>query len=236
MERVVPIAMEPTNSSSVILTKIRGARRALPLVCLLRGALGMTQTTKHVFSIARLPCLVLALAAAGCIAGDAADPPLLANPAVQLQCPAAIQAWAPQTKYATNDLVAFEGAIFQARAPGHTSQSDWLPPVVPSLWLPVTCSNGAPPTDPPPTTTPGGGGGSGSGGGGGQCSANGRPGPLFDIAGAKNVGNGHGVQFIGGQCLHASDCASGCCALPCGICSGPGAQFQNGKQGCGFGG
>jgi hypothetical protein len=24
--------------------------------------------------------------------------------------------------------------------------------------------------------------------------------------------------------------------LPCGICSGPGAQFQAGKQGCGFGG
>ena len=59
-------------------------------------------------------------------------------------------------------------------------------------------------------------------------------GPKFDPAGAKNVGNGHGGQFIGGQCLSAADCASGCCALPCGICSGPGAQFQAGKQGCGF--
>jgi hypothetical protein len=49
-----------------------------------------------------------------------------------------------------------------------------------------------------------------------------------------NVGNGNGEQFIGGQCLDGSDCASGCCAKPCGICSGPGAQFQNGKLGCGF--
>jgi len=61
-------------------------------------------------------------------------------------------------------------------------------------------------------------------------------GPKFDPAGAKNVGNGHGEQFIGGQCLDTADCASGCCAFPCGICSGPGAQFQAGKEGCGFGG
>jgi hypothetical protein len=67
---------------------------------------------------------------------------------------------------------------------------------------------------------------------GGKCVG----GPAFDPAGAKNVGNGVGVQFIGGQCLNAKDCASGCCALPCGICSGPGAQFQAGKLGCGFGG
>ncbi|HEV8196316.1 MAG TPA: hypothetical protein VGP87_06725 [Gemmatimonadales bacterium] len=61
-------------------------------------------------------------------------------------------------------------------------------------------------------------------------------GPKFDPAGTKNVGNGKGRQFIGGQCRNAKDCASGCCALPCGICSGPGAQFQAGKKGCGFGG
>ena len=61
-------------------------------------------------------------------------------------------------------------------------------------------------------------------------------GPKFDPAGEKNVGNGAGRQFIGGQCLSAKDCASGCCAFPCGICSGPGAQFQAGKMGCGFGG
>jgi hypothetical protein len=78
----------------------------------------------------------------------------------------------------------------------------------------------APPPPPPATRD------------GGQCVG----GPAFDPAGAKNVGNGVGVQFIGGQCLNAKDCASGCCALPCGICSGPGAQFQAGKLGCGFGG
>lgn len=65
---------------------------------------------------------------------------------------------------------------------------------------------------------------------------------LPDPAGAKNLGNGRGVQFIGGQCLSAADCASGCCAtLPrggetIGVCSGLGAQFQAGKQGCGFSG
>jgi hypothetical protein len=84
----------------------------------------------------------------------------------------------------------------------------------------------APPAQqPPPQTTP-------PPANNGQCVG----GPAFDPAGEKNVGNGHGVQFIGGQCLNAKDCASGCCALPCGICSGPGAQFQAGKQGCGFGG
>ncbi|KAK4234319.1 hypothetical protein C8A03DRAFT_37911 [Achaetomium macrosporum] len=63
---------------------------------------------------------------------------------------------------------------------------------------------------------------------------------LPDPAGEKNVGNGAGKQFIGGQCLSAADCASGCCAtLPkggqtIGVCSGVGAQNQAGKQGCGF--
>jgi len=59
-------------------------------------------------------------------------------------------------------------------------------------------------------------------------------GPAFDPSGAKNVGNGKGVQFIGGQCLSAADCGSGCCAGPSGICSGVGAQTQAGKTGCGF--
>ncbi|KAJ6458054.1 hypothetical protein C8R47DRAFT_1059914 [Mycena vitilis] len=59
-------------------------------------------------------------------------------------------------------------------------------------------------------------------------------GPPFDPSGVKNVGNGKGVQFIGGQCLSAADCGSGCCAGPSGICSGVGAQTQAGKTGCGF--
>ncbi|KAI5857475.1 hypothetical protein GGS23DRAFT_600807 [Durotheca rogersii] len=60
-----------------------------------------------------------------------------------------------------------------------------------------------------------------------------------DPAGEKNVGNGQGVQFIGGQCLSSADCASTCCAVVTGesfgVCSGLGAQFQAGKAGCGFG-
>ncbi|KAJ6577640.1 hypothetical protein B0H19DRAFT_1020155 [Mycena capillaripes] len=59
-------------------------------------------------------------------------------------------------------------------------------------------------------------------------------GPPFDPAGVPNVGNGAGKQFIGGQCLSAADCNSGCCAGPSGICSGVGAQTQAGKTGCGF--
>lgn len=58
--------------------------------------------------------------------------------------------------------------------------------------------------------------------------------PPFDPAGAKNVGNGVGAQFIGGQCDTDADCASGCCANPTGICSGVGAANQAGKKGCGF--
>jgi hypothetical protein len=93
--------------------------------------------------------------------------------------------------------------------------------------------DGAPPVVAPPAANPApppmmGGM---AGGRGNACVG----GPKFDPSGEKNVGNGAGQQFIGGQCLNAKDCASGCCALPCGICSGPGAQFQAGKQGCGFG-
>ncbi|KAI0110593.1 hypothetical protein F4776DRAFT_667666 [Hypoxylon sp. NC0597] len=66
------------------------------------------------------------------------------------------------------------------------------------------------------------------------------PSPLQpDPSGAKNVGNGKGIQFIGGQCLSSADCASTCCAgvsgTDFGLCSGLGAQTQAGKTGCGFG-
>ncbi|KAL8980204.1 MAG: hypothetical protein Q9177_005944, partial [Variospora cf. flavescens] len=68
--------------------------------------------------------------------------------------------------------------------------------------------------------------------GGGAVAGNGaNGGPAFDPAGEKNVGNGQGGQFIGGQCRSGGDCASGCCAGPGGICSGLGAQFQKGKTG-----
>ncbi|KAM0276942.1 hypothetical protein ACHAQH_006227 [Verticillium albo-atrum] len=65
------------------------------------------------------------------------------------------------------------------------------------------------------------------------------PSPVVpDPSGEKNIGNGNGVQFIGGACLSSADCASQCCAINGGnggVCSGLGAQFQAGKQGCGFG-
>ncbi|KAF8305643.1 hypothetical protein DL93DRAFT_301837 [Clavulina sp. PMI_390] len=57
--------------------------------------------------------------------------------------------------------------------------------------------------------------------------------PPFN-SGSGNIGTGEGQQFITGQCVSDADCASGCCAFPTGICSGPDAAFQDGKQGCGF--
>ncbi|OLN86721.1 hypothetical protein CCHL11_03723 [Colletotrichum chlorophyti] len=55
-------------------------------------------------------------------------------------------------------------------------------------------------------------------------------------AGAKNVGQGDGSQFITGGCVDDSDCSSACCANASGVgvCSAEAAQFQNGKNGCNF--
>ncbi|KUJ18511.1 biotrophy-associated secreted protein 2 [Mollisia scopiformis] len=55
-------------------------------------------------------------------------------------------------------------------------------------------------------------------------------------AGAKNVGNGAGAQFITGGCVADADCSSACCANASGVgvCSAEAAAFQNGKDGCGF--
>lgn len=55
-------------------------------------------------------------------------------------------------------------------------------------------------------------------------------------AGAKSVGAGDGSQFITGGCVADADCSSGCCAdaSGVGVCSAEAAQFQNGKNGCGF--
>lgn len=58
-----------------------------------------------------------------------------------------------------------------------------------------------------------------------------------NTSGASNVGNGQGLQFTTGGCVSDADCQEGCCANNgegTGICSGIGAEFQNGKQGCGF--
>lgn len=55
-------------------------------------------------------------------------------------------------------------------------------------------------------------------------------------AGAKDVGNGKGKQFITGGCVNDADCESRCCANAgggVGVCSAV-AAFQNGKKGCSF--
>jgi hypothetical protein len=58
-------------------------------------------------------------------------------------------------------------------------------------------------------------------------------------AGARNVGNGQGLQFITGGCVADNDCDQpvACCAnngQGSGVCSAVAASLQNGKQGCGF--
>lgn len=186
---------------------------------------------------ARSPIALFLTAVAATIACSA-SPESSQSSAEELSQCAAAKAWAPNTVYKVGDVVSFEEidyVVLQA----HTSLSVWPPNIVPALYKVTSCSSSgstapAPtsttPTTAPVSTTPKSG--ASSGGNGGQCVG----GPKFDPAGEKNVGNGAGGQFIGGQCLDAADCASGCCALPCGICSGPGAQFQAGKQGCGFGG
>ncbi|KAI1646845.1 hypothetical protein F4815DRAFT_447925 [Daldinia loculata] len=57
-------------------------------------------------------------------------------------------------------------------------------------------------------------------------------------AGAKDVGQGNGQQFITGGCTSDADCSSACCAqvktTGLGVCSAEAASLQNGKLGCGF--
>ena len=187
--------------------------------------------------------LAIALIACGANDGDLSGDTNESN-LVTVNCPKSVAAWAIGTPYKVGDLVSFKGRIFR-NVQAHTPVDGWFPDIVPALWQPVQCGNGAPATPPanttpppanttppPANTTPPPPPPPPPANNGGQCVG----GPKFDPAGVKNVGNGHGGQFIGGQCLSAKDCASGCCALPCGICSGPGAQFQAGKRGCGFGG
>jgi hypothetical protein len=198
----------------------------------------------------KFPNILLLVAAAlgtGCMVGEP-DPDdevgafYAGLPAVDC---ASISEWAQGTGYRTGTQVTDTGDVFSARYTHTAFAPNWNPKSAGSIWLAVgQCRAGGgggggggqpppqqppqpppqqqPPPQTPPPAPPG------------VCTPTGRPGPIFDPAGTKNVGNGRGQQFIGGQCLDAADCASGCCAKPCGICSGPGAQFQNGKQGCGF--
>ena len=55
-------------------------------------------------------------------------------------------------------------------------------------------------------------------------------------AGAKNVGQGNGAQFITGGCINNADCSCQCCAgnPDVGVCSAEAAALQAGKTGCWF--
>lgn len=64
-----------------------------------------------------------------------------------------IPAWQPNTFYAVNALVTYNGTTYQCRQ-AHTSQVGWEPPNVPALWLPVSSGNPTNTNTPTKTTTP----------------------------------------------------------------------------------
>jgi hypothetical protein len=189
--------------------------------------------------------VLLAALITGCFdVGSVEDDDTLAADGPAVDC-SGLKEWARDTFYPIGARVTDTGDAFVSQMTHTSFGIDWNPKRAHALWKAVGPCAGA-----------------GGGGGGGEqqppppaeeeeagdddgaqqppppadgCSADGAPGPRFDPAGVPNVGNGEGEQFIGGQCLSSADCASACCAFPCGICSGPGAQFQAGKQGCGFG-
>jgi hypothetical protein len=179
-----------------------------------------TTVRRSLASLAVVASLALLVAlGSACVIGEAweSDDSRAALP--DIDC-SGLAEWQQNIAYPAGHVVTDTGDAFSARV-AHTSFApDWNPKRAASLWLATGhCVNGG----------GAGGGGAGDGGGGGGveqppppaddddeqipppaegCQLNGRPGPLFDPAGAKNVGNGNGEQFIGGQCLDASDCAS----------------------------
>jgi hypothetical protein len=223
-----------------------------------------TTTSRTLLALAAAASLALGLGT-GCLDTGEDDGDLQAT----VTCPAKIRAWTPfdpntsppkASTYAPKEIVSFKNQTFQSRLPTtFTTSPDWFPDIVLSVWLPVTCGNGAPVVDPtPPAAPPANNGGNNNQpppppppapppangqitNGSTSCKFKpevGAPfaGPAFDFTnGAKNLlNNTLHDQFITAQCQSNADCASGCCALPCGICSGPDASFQAGKQGCGF--
>ncbi|HEY2509341.1 MAG TPA: carbohydrate-binding protein [Polyangiaceae bacterium] len=108
------------------------------------------------------------------------------------QC-ASATAWAPNTPFATGDVVTYGGNVYQC-IQGHTSLSSWTPDTTPALWAPASCAGG----------TAGGGSGSGSGSGagnGGGSTCGGGSGNGGSDAGAgtgSGSGNGGGGGTGGG--------------------------------------
>ena len=62
----------------------------------------------------------------------------------------AVSAWAPNTAYAANDLVTYNGSTYKCLQ-AHTSQVGWEPPNVPALWQ---LQSGTPAPTSTPTPTP----------------------------------------------------------------------------------
>jgi hypothetical protein len=168
----------------------------------------------------------------------------------------ALKSWAVGQTFNKGDVITFDNKAFTTLRQIHVDASNWTPVNLPGFWSTAgTCGGVAVPpvttpptttpppttTTPPPTTTPPGNnpvitakGGTEPGFGRCNSFATGSPGPAFDAAGVKNVGNGRGGQFITGRCLSNADCGSGSCAGPCGVCSGPAVCNAAGKTGCGF--
>src|SRR5687767_9306898 len=152
----------------------------------------------------------------GCMVGDLGDRPEPIEALPEIDC-SQIREWAQNTVYPAGNFVTDTGDAFSSRVTHTAFAPDWNPKRSAPLWMPQgRCAGagggGEQPPPPPPEEDEGDGDESPPPPPAEGCQANGRPGPLFDVAGEDNVGNGNGEQFIGGQCLDASDCASGCCA------------------------
>ncbi|MBH5316952.1 lytic polysaccharide monooxygenase [Paenibacillus sp. GSMTC-2017] len=82
---------------------------------------GLTPSTTYSFTVYALDAAGNQSAVSNSISGTTAAPP-------------AVQAWAPNTAYAVNTLVSYNGAIYKCRQT-HTSLAGWTPTAVPALWL-----------------------------------------------------------------------------------------------------
>jgi hypothetical protein len=207
---------------------------------------------RSLFALAAAASLTLLGSLTGCMLGED-DGEGTVSDEVTANC-AGAREWALNTTYTAGQHVTDTGDLFVVLVNHTAFAPDWNPKRAASLWGSLGSCGGAgnggnggggnggsgggtpnpttPPTTPPPTTPPPNNGGFDAF----ACLAQtGTNGGKFDAAGDfENVGNASGKQFITGRCLSNADCGSGCCAKPCGICSGPAVGAVAGKTGCGF--
>ena len=79
--------------------------------------------------------LSLSMAVAMTLTGVPATAVQAAESSAVVQTAAQHTAWAPNTAYATGDIVSHKGQLYECRQ-GHTAIAGWEPNIVLALWLP----------------------------------------------------------------------------------------------------